>query len=236
MHEALALEHWQAIKTSADPAKLRTFLKEFGNTKCAPLARSEFERLAKRDWQELKQSNNKSKLDEFAKKFAGTPLSEAAAEMAMGTPVMVTLGYHGKEQLDSWPIGAAILWVLVVVPLAIYIGPLFEKNKWSYIDILPTGNWFASGAIIGLILVLTTAAVLVLRRGIRLSLLEAMIYWLGTAICIWLFSWMLSSVGHDRTFDGSTAVDYGIATLVFICYSAFAFAWWWKHQRKTSQR
>jgi hypothetical protein len=46
LHEALALEHWQAIKSSADPAKLSAFLNEFGGTKCAPLALAELKRLS----------------------------------------------------------------------------------------------------------------------------------------------------------------------------------------------
>jgi len=51
LNEALALEHWRAIKTSADPTKFRSFLADFGDTKCAPLARAEFERLAKSELQ-----------------------------------------------------------------------------------------------------------------------------------------------------------------------------------------
>ncbi len=47
LREALALEHWQAIKASVDPAKLRSFLKEFVATRCATLARAELERLTK---------------------------------------------------------------------------------------------------------------------------------------------------------------------------------------------
>ncbi len=46
VREALALEHWQAIKTSADPARLRSFLDDFGDTKCAPLAQTELERFS----------------------------------------------------------------------------------------------------------------------------------------------------------------------------------------------
>ncbi|MGO9486093.1 MAG: toll/interleukin-1 receptor domain-containing protein [Rhodomicrobium sp.] len=45
LHEALALEHWQSIKTNADPAMLRSFLAEFGDSKCAPLAGAELQRL-----------------------------------------------------------------------------------------------------------------------------------------------------------------------------------------------
>ncbi len=44
LREALALEHWQAIKARGDVAKLRAFLKEFGDTKCASLAQAEIHR------------------------------------------------------------------------------------------------------------------------------------------------------------------------------------------------
>jgi hypothetical protein len=46
VREALALEHWQAIKTSADPASLRSFLNDFGETKCASLAQIELKRIS----------------------------------------------------------------------------------------------------------------------------------------------------------------------------------------------
>ena len=45
LHEALALEHWQAIKASGAPARLRAFLAEFADTKCASLAHAELRRL-----------------------------------------------------------------------------------------------------------------------------------------------------------------------------------------------
>jgi hypothetical protein len=48
LHEALALEHWQAIKAKADAARLRAFLDEFGDTKCASLARRQFDGIATR--------------------------------------------------------------------------------------------------------------------------------------------------------------------------------------------
>ena len=78
LHEALSLEHWQAIKASGSPVKLQTFLTDFGDSKCAPLARAEFERLAEHEWRRLANSEDESGLNRFYLRFLGTPQAKLA--------------------------------------------------------------------------------------------------------------------------------------------------------------
>ena len=57
IQEALALEHWQAIKDRADPVLLRTFLSDFASSKCASLAVAQLRALASAAWKKVSQKN-----------------------------------------------------------------------------------------------------------------------------------------------------------------------------------
>jgi hypothetical protein len=50
---AIALEHWLAVKTTESPQRLRDFLTEFGSAKMAPLARSRLNEMEETAWARL---------------------------------------------------------------------------------------------------------------------------------------------------------------------------------------
>ena len=78
IREALALEHWQAAKSSSTPEPLYAFLGEFGETRCARLARSRLEELAKQSWVRLKTSKDEAALRAFMTDFPDLDLARQA--------------------------------------------------------------------------------------------------------------------------------------------------------------
>jgi hypothetical protein len=81
--EALALEYWQAIKGTADPARLRAFLAEFGTARTARLARERLEALEAAAWDRLPGRKTIDALRAFVADFPdGTRRTAAEAEMA----------------------------------------------------------------------------------------------------------------------------------------------------------
>ena len=81
--EALALEHWQAIKQAADPQKLREFLAEFGASKSAKLARDRLAELEAQAWARLPKRRTAAQLRAFLADFPEGPKASAAeAELA----------------------------------------------------------------------------------------------------------------------------------------------------------
>ena len=81
--EALALEHWQAIKQAADPQKLREFLAEFGTSKSAKLARDRLAELEAQAWTRLPKRRTAAQLRAFLADFPEGPKASAAeAELA----------------------------------------------------------------------------------------------------------------------------------------------------------
>ena len=76
--EALALEHWQAIKTTSDPARLRAFLAEFGAAKLSRLARERLEELEASAWRRLPRRRGIEALRGFLAEFPDGKLASAA--------------------------------------------------------------------------------------------------------------------------------------------------------------
>ncbi len=69
--EKAALEHWRAIKKLNDPAKLRVFLSEYGESRYGSLAEEELQKLATLAWQKVDKSNRQELLW-FTADYPGT--------------------------------------------------------------------------------------------------------------------------------------------------------------------
>src|SRR5262249_35323625 len=77
--EMVAIEHWQAIKATTDPGRLREFLTEFGTSKIARLARDQIASLEETAWRQLPQRRTVDVLNAFLKEFPDGRYAEAAA-------------------------------------------------------------------------------------------------------------------------------------------------------------
>jgi len=76
--EVLALEHWQAIKTTADPARLRAFLSEFGQASVSRLARGRLDALEASAWRRLPSRRGIEALRGFLAEFPDGRMASAA--------------------------------------------------------------------------------------------------------------------------------------------------------------
>ena len=76
--EALALEHWQAIKTTADPGRLRAFMSEFGATSLSRLARERLDVLEGSAWRKLPSRRDLKALRGFLAEFPDGKMASAA--------------------------------------------------------------------------------------------------------------------------------------------------------------
>jgi len=81
--EAVALEHWQAIKGTSDPKKLREFMVEFSASKVARLARESLTQLESAAWARLPRKRTLDALRAFLAEFPdGANVEAANREMA----------------------------------------------------------------------------------------------------------------------------------------------------------
>lgn len=246
LHEALALEHWQAIKTSADPAKLRSFLNEFGGTKCAPLARAELERLAECEWRKLRSSNDIRALHSFRLLFSQTmpgQLAYARIEALASNLRSSQFPADGPQKSGIWgfwernAVAIAVAWLCTIVPFAIYCPSIFDRRNWAFILFSSPDRSVFSGSCFGLLLVSITVLALLTQKKAPLQPIEAAIYWFGSALSLGLFvwlSWILlygpDLLGIDPA-PGSTGFAAGLIVLIG---SGLAARRLWKASRGSS--
>jgi hypothetical protein len=76
--EYLALAHWDAVKGTTDPSKLREFLSEFGAAKTARLARAKLGELEAAAWMRLRNNRTTPALRGFLSDFPDGANAEAA--------------------------------------------------------------------------------------------------------------------------------------------------------------
>ncbi len=80
--EKAALEHWDAVKGTGDPERLRAFIADYGTSRMGPLAREAVQKLATAAWRTV-QRRNEAELTKFIADFAGTKeVAEARAVLA----------------------------------------------------------------------------------------------------------------------------------------------------------
>lgn len=71
LFERAAIEHWGAVKGTADPARLRTFLADYGTSRMGPLAREALQRLATAAWRKVAK-RDPAAIAHFIEDYAGT--------------------------------------------------------------------------------------------------------------------------------------------------------------------
>jgi TolA-binding protein len=69
--DKIALEHWEYVKESRNPAEFEKFIREFPTSKLAPLAQLQLGRLATEAWQNLLGSESIPALESFVAQFPG---------------------------------------------------------------------------------------------------------------------------------------------------------------------
>ncbi|MGO9462405.1 MAG: hypothetical protein ACLPWS_03855 [Rhodomicrobium sp.] len=241
LHEALALEHWRAIKASANPVRLRSFLNEFGDTKCAPLAQAELERLAALEWRKLAYSNDREALLRVSKDFIGTEPARFAAVMLaeLSLSSAVNTGRSGQKEkfFERNASLVAILWFFGMVPLAITSEYTCQRNHWNYVNINsnPLLNEFASGIIPTFVLVIISELVIIKLRGQLSNPIAYTIYWFGTSLCLGLFVWVMWGILQmpDVFHIDPTPWTMGfVIGLVFFVGSGVAARIWWKARHR----
>ncbi len=215
LHEALALEYWQAIKASADPAKLRHFLKEFGGTKCAPLARAEHEYLAEREWRKLVKSKNVRALTGFRLLFPGTPQAELAINRIAALardPAPDKWPSSLAAVLDRYPTLVALLWIFTIVPGS--RAGWSSKLSWpawiaGHIDFtgftvgdfnIDFGNFnifIICPWVLGTCVVIISAFRLMKWRASLIRILEYFIYWFGISLSVGYLGYYLFLLFSD---------------------------------------
>ena len=76
--DMIALQHWEFIKNKGNPADFARFLEDYGDTKLAPLAQKQLDRLGDEAWGQ--RSDTIPALEEFARKFPNHPRAPDATE------------------------------------------------------------------------------------------------------------------------------------------------------------
>jgi len=77
--ERAALEHWEAVKGTTDPSRLREFLADYGTSRMGKLAREALQRQATANWQHINQRDEMA-LAKFIDVYPGThEIAEASA-------------------------------------------------------------------------------------------------------------------------------------------------------------
>ena len=248
VYEALALEHWQAIKASADPAKLHSFLNEFGGTKCASLARTEYERLAEREWRKLANSKDVRALHGFCLLFPGTLQMQLARSLISGltsnpeTMERFLQGTVSSNRFASFinrhPMGVSLVWLLMNLPLILALSILFHGGKWSYLTFTTAFlNFFLSRVLLYLFALSTTAFYLLQSRRNLLQPDEIAIYWFGWALS-------LGAVVHAFWIDKDWPAIIGsreetanfFSVLIIVVSGVLTLAWWKVHRRRWSSQ
>jgi formylglycine-generating enzyme required for sulfatase activity len=99
IQEALALEHWQAIKSGNDPAELRAFINSFGASKSAPLARNALQRLEAAAWSKLPNRREEAALERFlAEGWDGEKAGLARSELQVLKDEKAALDREAEEK------------------------------------------------------------------------------------------------------------------------------------------
>jgi hypothetical protein len=74
--DMIALQHWEFVKESANPAAFRKFIEEFSGSKLAPLAKMQLAKMAAEAWQ--KRSDEISSLEQYVAQFPDDAHAEEA--------------------------------------------------------------------------------------------------------------------------------------------------------------
>ena len=238
LYEALALEHWQAIKASGDPAKLQAFLNEFGTSKCGPLARAELARLAERQWSKLASSKDPVALNSFCSLFQDTPQARLArARMAALNSKTETKEHAPPLRngvagfVNRHPRIIAFSWLFIGLPLIWFISRLFVESKWLSIGLPKDPERFASGYTIGLVLFISAESFLLWVRFRFIKAAEVAIYCLGNALVAGFLGVVLLVILDFPIIIGSNR--YQTALSVFVAIAAVSGISTWITWRRT---
>src|SRR5262245_59967670 len=100
--EAVALEHWQAIKGGSDPKKLRAFLAEFPTAKVTRLAQEALAELENAAWGRLPRKRRLETLQAFIADFPDGANAEAASrEIAAIARAAESQAFEAAKRGDS---------------------------------------------------------------------------------------------------------------------------------------
>ena len=241
LREALALEHWQAIKASGAPTRLRAFLAEFADTKCASLARAEFERLAECEWSKLAKSKDEQALDRFHLLFSGVPqaqLAKSRIASLVPNPNATERSQHNASGQGKFvafvnrsPVASAFLWLFVGLSLLVLIEELFVHMR------VVSANHFldnvSSALFFGLVLLILSLVFIFRSRCESLRPVEVIIYWFGCAL---YFGFIVAFLFKELYGAGlSTQTVLAIWGSFVVISGILTFAWWKARQLRASR-